>query len=118
MDFPKLSVSRIYIPADKDSLSGIRLICFTDEVVTAGGAAVYAGRKLKDSTWSCALVASKSKLMKATVPRNELSAIMLGTELIYLVAKSMGSRVEDMIFATDSTIALSWCCRSTKKLRL
>ena len=63
-------------------------------------------------------MASKSKLMKATVPRNELSAIMLGTELKYLVAKSMGSRVEDVIFATDSTIALSWCCNPTKKLRL
>ena len=63
-------------------------------------------------------MASKSKLMKATVSQNELSAIMLGTELIYLVAKSMDSRVEDLIFATDSTIALSWCCNPTKKLRL
>ena len=43
---------------------------------------------------------------------------MLGTELIYLVAKSMGAKVEDVIFATDSTIALSWCCIPTKKLRL
>ena len=106
MDFLKLSIPRICIPADKDSLSGIRLICVTDAAVNAGGAAVYAGRKLKDSTWSCALVASKSKLMKATVPRNQL------------VAKSMGSTVEDMIFATDSTIALSWCCNPSKKLRL
>ena len=108
VDFPKLSVPRICIPADKDSLSGIRLICVNDAAVTAGGAAVYAGRKLKDSTWSCTLVASKSKLMKATVPGNELSAIMLGTKLIYLIAKSMGSRIEDVIFATDSTIALSY----------
>ena len=97
VDFPKLSVPRICIPSDKDSVSGIRLICVTDAVITAGGAAVYAGRKLKYSTCSCTLVASKSKLMKATVPRNELSAIMLETELIYLVAKSMGSRVEDVI---------------------
>ena len=66
---------------------------------------MYAGRKLKDSTWSCSLVASKSKLMNASVPWNELSAIMLGTELIYLVAKSMGEKVEDVIFATDSMIA-------------
>ena len=71
MDFPKLSVPRICIHADKDSLSGIRLICVTDAAIIAGGAAVYAGRKLKDSTLSCALVASKSKLMKATVPRKE-----------------------------------------------
>ena len=104
-----LSTPRICIPVDQDSLSGIRLICETDAAINAGGAPVYAGRKLKDSTWSCALVASKSKLMKATVPRNELSVIMLGTDLIYLVAKSIGSGVEDVIFATDSTIALSWC---------
>ena len=107
VDFPTLSIPRICIPADKDSISGIRLICVTDAAINAGGAAVYAGRKLNDSTWSCALVASKSKLMKATVPRNELSAVMLGTELVYLVAKSIGPKVEDIIFATDSTIALS-----------
>ena len=107
VDFPKLFIPRICIPADKDSVSGIRLIHITDTVITAGGAAVYAGRKLKVSTWSCPLVASKSKLMKATVPQKELSAIMLGTELLYLIAKSMGSKVEDVIFASDSTIALS-----------
>ena len=107
VDFQKLSVPRICIPADQDLLSRILLICVTDAAVNAGGAAVYPGRKLKDSTWSCTLVASKSKLMKAKVPQNEISAIMLGTELIYLVAKSIGSRVEDVIFATDSKIALS-----------
>ena len=85
------------------------MICVTDAAINAGGAAVYAGRKLLDS---------KSKLMKATVPRNELLAIMLGTKLVYLVAKSIGSKAEDVIFATDSTIALSWCCNPTKKIRL
>ena len=69
---------------------------------------------MKDSTWSCSLVASKSKLMKAAVPRNELSAIMLSTGLIYLAAKSMGAKVEDVIFATDSTIAISCCCKETE----
>ena len=63
-------------------------------------------------------MASKSKLMKATVPRNELSAIMLGTELVYLVAKSIGPEVEDVVFATVSMIVLSWCCNPSKKLRL
>ena len=56
--------------------------------------------------------------MKDTVPRNELSAIMLGTKLIYLVAKSMGKKVEDVIFETNSMIALTWCCNPTKKLIL
>ena len=56
------------------------------------------------------MLASKSKLMKSTVPWNEFSAIMFGKELIYLVAKSMGKK--------GSTITLSWCCNPTKKLRL
>ena len=93
VDFPTLSVPRICIPADKDSISEVRLICVTDTAINVGGAAVYAGRRLTNSTWSCALVASKPKLMKATVPRNELSAIMLGTELVYLVAKSISPKV-------------------------
>ena len=64
---------------------------------------MYAGRKLKESTWSCSLVTSKSEFL----------GITLGTELIYLVAKSMGAKVEDVMFATESTIAFSWCCNPT-----
>ena len=70
VDFYKLSIPRVCIPPDKDSSSEIRFICLTDAATTSGGAAVYTRRKLKDSTWSCSLVASKSKLMKATVLRN------------------------------------------------
>ena len=40
VDFPTLSVPRICIPADKDSISGIRLICVTDAALNAGVAAV------------------------------------------------------------------------------
>ena len=40
VDFPKLYIPRICIPADKDSLSGIRLIYLTVAATTAGGAAV------------------------------------------------------------------------------
>ena len=63
VDFHKLSVPRVCIPSVRDSISGICLICLTDAATTAGKVAVYAGRKLKDFTWSCSLVASKSKLM-------------------------------------------------------
>ena len=51
VDFPTLSVPRVCIPADKDSISGVRLICVTDAAINAGGAAVYAGRKLTNSTF-------------------------------------------------------------------
>ena len=75
----KLSILRICIPADKDSVFGIRLICLTDAVITAGGAAVYAGRKLKDSTWSCTLVASKSKLKWLAISQLSCSTLLFCT---------------------------------------
>ena len=46
----KLSAPRRVIPADKDSVSKIRLLCISDAAEHAGGAAIYAGRKLKDGT--------------------------------------------------------------------
>ena len=50
-------------------------------------------------------MSAKSKLMKGTIPRNELSAIMLMTEVAFVVKKSLGDRVESVIYVTDSTIA-------------
>ena len=64
------------LPIVKDSQSKVRLICLADSAEAAGGTAIYAGRKLAgQDNWSCALLAAKSKLMKGTIPRNELSAI-------------------------------------------
>ena len=50
VDFPKRSASRICIPADKDSFSGIKLVCVADFAINAGGTAVYASGKLEDYT--------------------------------------------------------------------
>ena len=105
------------IPSDEESISKIRLICLSDAVKSAEGAVVYAGRKLNSGGWSCSILASKSKLMEATIPRNELSAILLCTELTFLVKRALGDLVDEIIYCTDSTIALSWCKNETIKLR-
>ena len=77
----------------------------SDAGMSAGGAAIYAGRQMKDSSWSCSLVVSKPKMMKATVPRNELAAILMMAQLAYVTKKSLGDRVGQIIYLTDSTIA-------------
>ena len=79
------------------------------------GAAVYAGMETRPGIWSCSLLAAKSKMMKETIPRNELSAILLCAEL---VKSALGSEVGEVIYITDSTIALSWCSSESIKLRL
>ena len=118
VDLDEIKFKRCRIPADIECTSGVRLICLSDAAQHAGGAVVYAGRKLIDGTWSCSVFTAKSKLMKSTIPRNELSAIMLMTEIAFLVKRSLSERVTEMIFVTDSTIAMSWCHNVNIKLRL
>ena len=117
-ELDKIEFRRCSIPDDKDSVSGIRLICLSDAAEHAGGAVVYGGRKLRDGSWSCSLITAKSKLMKSTIPRNELSAIMLMTELAFIVKTSLGERVSEVVYITDSTIAMSWCHNTNIKIRL
>ena len=79
---------------------------------------IYAGRKLKTGEWSCTVLALKSKLMDARKPRNDLSAILVCTELAFLVKRALGDLVDEIIYCTDSTIALFWCRNMNTKLRL
>ena len=79
---------------------------------------IYTGWRLKSGECSCAVLASKSKLMDATILRNELSAVLLSTELAFLVKRALGDLVEEIIYCTDSTIALSWCRNMNIQLRL
>ena len=67
VDLHNIQMPRCCIPPDNESESKIRLICLADAGEHAGGAVVYAGRKLKTGGWSCSILASKSKLMDATI---------------------------------------------------
>ena len=53
--------------------------------------------------------------MDAIIPRNELSAILLCTELAFLVKQALGDLVNEIFYCT---IALCWCKNMTIKLRL
>ena len=114
----EIVIPRFCIPSLRVAEPKIRLICLSDAAELCGGAAVYAGRRYHDGSWSCSLLASKSKMLHATIPRNELSAILLCTELAFLVKKALGDKVGEIIYVTDSTIALSWCNNTNIKLRL
>ena len=118
VNLQEIKIPRFCLPRNEGSGSKIRLICLADAAEFAGGAAVYAGRETSPGIWSCSLLAAKSKLMKETIPRNELSAILLCPELAFMVKSSLGSEIGEVIYLTDSTIALSWCSNETIKLRL
>ena len=84
----------------------------------AGGVAIYAGVELASGNYSCSLLTAKSRLMDATVPRNELNAIMLMAETAFVVKRALGEIVKEIIYLTDSSIAMAWCHNPTIKLRL
>ena len=96
----------------------VRLVCFADAAHDTGGAAIYAGVQVAPIVYSSTLLTAKSRLMKGTVPRNELSAIMLMSELAFIAKRALGDRVKEVIYISDSMIALSWCSSLEKKFRL
>ena len=76
VEFHQIRVPHCLVPpdcGDKD----IRLICFADAAAEACGAAVYAGMEISPGVYTSSLIAARSKLTKPTIPRNELTAIML-----------------------------------------
>ena len=115
--FGELSALRFTLGDNLENQASLRLVCMSDAGQGAGGAVIYVGSRTQTSTWTSSLLCSKSRLMKGTVPRNELSAILLMAELAYIVKRSLGNKVREVIYLTDSTIALSWIHNTNIKVR-
>ena len=117
LDLPNLSVPRYILPNDSTPTK-IRLLCISDAAEFAGGGAIYAGVELPGGEYSCKLLTSKSRLMSSSIPRNELEAIRITAALAYDVKCSLGDSVDQVLYFTDSSIAMSWCHNTKKRLRL
>ena len=117
MEFHQIRVPHCVVPPDCGDRD-IRLVCFADAASEACGVAVYSGVEVSPGVYTSSLIADRSKLTKATIPRKELTAIMLMTEIAFIVKRALGSRVKEVIYISDSMIALSWCSSLEKKLRL
>lgn len=117
LDVPGMKVDRCIVP-DNAVNDKIRLICVNDAAASAGGCAIYGGYELSDGSFSCNLLASKSRLMDQSVPRNELESLRLSASLALDVKNALGSLVERTYFFTDSMIAMCWALNTKKKLRM
>jgi hypothetical protein len=95
-----------------------RLICLADAAEYAGGTAIYVGYPLSDGSFSCNLVYARSKLMRNTIPRNELEAILLAAEASLVVQKALKGDVAEVFYFSDSTIAIAWVLNTGKRLRM
>ena len=113
-----LTIPRCVVPPSARPDWKIRLICLADAGEGAGGAAIYGGIEKPDGTFTCNLLFSKSRLMRHTVPRNELEAIVLAADTALVVQQSLGDRVSDVLFYTDSRVAQCWVLNTRKRLRM
>ena len=112
------TIPRCVIPPSAPFDWKMRLICLADAGEGAGGAAVYGGVEKPDGTYTCSLLFAKSRLMRHTVPRNELEAIVLMADIALVVQQSLGDRVGDVLFYTDSRVAQCWVLNTRKRLRM
>ena len=118
LSIPSLKAPRCLVPDNAVDPDKIRLIAISDAAEKAGGVAIYAGWELPDGTYSCQLLLAKSKILHQTVPRNELEAVKLMTEAVQDVKRSLGDRVSEVLYFTDSTVAMCWAHSVNKRLRL
>lgn len=118
VDIPKMEAIRCVIPQEAIDPNSMRLLCLSDAAESAGGCAIYASFQKVDGSFSCQLLTSRSKLMNQKIPRNELEAIKLMAETANTVKKALGDQVKDVLYFTDSTIAMCWCHNTSKKLRM
>ena len=95
-----------------------RLLCLADAAEYAGGCAIYVGYPLSDGSYSCNLVYARSKLMRNTIPRNELEAILLAAEASLVVQKALKGNVSEVLYFSDSSIAVAWVLNTAKRLRM
>jgi hypothetical protein len=96
----------------------MRLICISDASDRAGGCAIYGGFRLPDGMYSCRLLCARSRLMRNSVPRNELEAVLLCAETSLMVQSGLKGRVEEVLYFSDSNIAICWVVNTQKRLRM
>ena len=95
-----------------------RLICLSDAGTHAGSVVFYIGYKLKGRGYSNQVLTSKSKLMAETIPRNELNAVLLMTEIVFFVVRALQGLIKEIIYLNASTIAIARCLNTDLKLQL
>ena len=104
----ELRINRSTIPPNAIVPLQVRLICNTDASTMCAGASIYLSCKLHSGEWSSQLLTAKSRLTNYTVPRNELEAIVLGSELTFAVIISLRLPIRSVLIASDSLVAISW----------
>lgn len=113
----EIPIRRSVVPANAIDPNSMELIATCDASARMCATAIYARFKLRDGSYSCALLTAKSRSSEQTVPRNELSGMVLAAETMHTILKTCKDRIKNYIICSDSTIAISWLCNTEKILK-
>ncbi|XP_067129375.1 uncharacterized protein [Centruroides vittatus] len=103
-----------------DPLQRAVLLGYADALESAYGAVVYMHCIREDGTGKTRLIASKSRvapLKVITIPRLELSACLVLSQLIKKVRSCLQMDIVEVILHTDSAIAIAWINTPTYRLK-
>ncbi|XP_062714101.1 uncharacterized protein LOC134290893 [Aedes albopictus] len=107
----QVEIPRCYFPNyDPASYDSIEIHVFVDASLKAYCAAAYF-RIIDNGSPRCALVAAKTKvtpLQPQSIPRNELSAGVIGVRLLKSVLENHSIPVKKRYMWTDATTVLAW----------
>ena len=114
----KLKFKRAIVPEDAINLD-INTIDAADASNKLACLAIYARFLRKDSTYSCQLVFSRSKLIPSGLsqPRAELLAATMNTHTGEVVKRSFQSNHKKKVKLTDSQVTLHWICNPDKPVK-
>ena len=97
---------RSVIPGESRD-SRLEIIISTDASQYAAACVAHARVPLADGGFSAKLLCARTKITKnLTIPKAELRAMVMGASLGHVIKVKLGDQVSDIIYVTDSTIAL------------
>ena len=119
-EIENVHVSRCLKPKELDELSSIQLHHFSDASSEGYGVASYL--RLVDVTGKihCALLVGKSRvapLKTITIPRLELTAATLATQLHLFIKQELDLPIHETTFWTDSTIVIQYIRNQSRRFQ-
>ena len=114
-----LQFARARIPVDAAD-GKMMLIAAVDAANDLKIAGIWARFLRKNGEYSSQHLIGRSLLAKenSSIPREELEAITIGSNLLWVVRKALESWCQDYMLISDSCIALCWVTSENKRLSL
>ena len=112
----EVRVPRMYFPDSLSLLHELEMYIFSDASEKAISAVAYL--RIKEDSWSSSFVMGKAKLAPShgqTIPRLELCAALLATQVAQIVQENLRMRIDKVQYFTDSRVVLGYLNNRTRR---